>query len=120
MLQTQQRAHTSAWTLLHPASGSTEPVLSLKLGRNITVYQGSGPHRKALTQLKKLKVFSSKRAFQHAGQTYCWRREALKQRHEEFRCGSGSAAAAVGLLAGLRHLCLLAGAHATCQCRCWS
>lgn len=85
VLQTQQRAHTSAWTLLHPASGSTEPVLSLELGRSITVYQGSGASKKPLTQLKKLKMFSSKRAFQHGGQTYCWRREGLKQRHEEFR-----------------------------------
>ena len=81
VLQTQEKGHSSRWTLLHPASGSTDPILSLELGRQITVF---GPGKTEVTRLKK-QMLSSKRIFTHEGLTYCWRRERIGERHEEFR-----------------------------------
>ena len=88
VLQTSTRGHTSEWKLLHPAS-SAEPVLSLTLGRSMAVHQGGGG---PATQLRKAKMFSSKRLFEHGGRQFCWRRERLDERHEKFRCGPGSPA----------------------------
>ena len=86
VLQTQQKGnHAPVWTLLHPASGSKEPILSLVLDHHITIYQGSGTSKQVLTHFKKPKLLGHQRGFEHGGQAYCWQRHHVKLEQEEYR-----------------------------------